>query len=69
LGELQSTIPSGVYMGRILLSIALIAGLSGVAFGQTMPASEIAPGGKLRVGMITGAVLGGAAEPVARFIA
>jgi polar amino acid transport system substrate-binding protein len=56
-------------MGRILLSIALIAGLSGVAFGQTAPASEIAPSGKLRVGMIASTVLGGVAEPVARFIA
>jgi len=55
-------------MGRVLLSIALLAGLSGVAFGQTAPASEIAPGGKLRVGMIAITVLGGVAEPVARFI-
>jgi polar amino acid transport system substrate-binding protein len=55
-------------MGRILLSIALLAGLSGVACGQTAPASEIAPGGKLRVGMIAITVLGGVAEPVARFI-
>jgi polar amino acid transport system substrate-binding protein len=55
-------------MRRLLLSIALMAGLSGVAFGQTVPASEIAPGGKLRVGMIAIAVLGGVAEPVARFI-
>ena len=55
-------------MGRVLLSIALLAGLSGVVFGQTPPASEIAPGGKLRVGMIAITVLGGVAEPVARFI-
>jgi len=55
-------------MGRLLLSIALLAGLVGVAFGQTSPASEIAPGGKLRVGMIAITVLGGVAEPVARFI-
>jgi len=55
-------------MGRILLSIALIAGLSGVAFGLTKPALEIAPGGKLRVGMIASTVFGGVAEPVARFI-
>ena len=55
-------------MGRILLSIALMVGLSGVAFGQTAPASEIAPGGKLRVGMIAGMAFGGMAEPVARFI-
>jgi ABC-type amino acid transport substrate-binding protein len=55
-------------MGRILLSIALLAGLSGVAYGQAAPASEIAPDGKLRVGMIAITVLGGVAEPVARFI-
>ncbi len=55
-------------MRRILLSIALLAGLSDVAFGQTALASEIAPGGKLRAGMIAIAVLGGVAEPVARFI-
>ena len=56
-------------MGRLLLSIAaLLAGLSGMAFGQTSPASEIAPGGKLRVGMIAITVLGGVAEPVAGFI-
>jgi polar amino acid transport system substrate-binding protein len=55
-------------MGRILLSIALLAGLSGVACGQAAPASEIAPGAKLRVGMIAITVLGGVAEPVARFI-
>jgi hypothetical protein len=56
------------HMGRILLSIALLAGWSGFAFGQTAPASEIAPGGKLRVGMIAITVLGGVAEPIARFI-
>jgi polar amino acid transport system substrate-binding protein len=55
-------------MGRILLSIAFLVGLSVLAFGQTVPASEIAPGGKLRVGMIAITVLGGVAEPVARFI-
>jgi polar amino acid transport system substrate-binding protein len=55
-------------MRRTLLSIALLAGLPGAAFGQTAPASEIAPGGKLRIGMIAIAVLGGVAEPVARFI-
>jgi ABC-type amino acid transport substrate-binding protein len=55
-------------MVRLLLSIALIASSSGMAFGQATPASEIAPGGKLRVGMIAIAVLGGVAEPVARFI-
>jgi ABC-type amino acid transport substrate-binding protein len=46
----------------------LLAGLSGVAFGQTTPAAEIAPGGKLRVGMIAITVLGGVADPIARFI-
>jgi ABC-type amino acid transport substrate-binding protein len=55
-------------MGRLLLSVALMAGLSGVAFGQTAPVSEIAPGGKLRVGMIAITVLGGVAKPVAKFI-
>ena len=55
-------------MGRILLSIALVACLSDAAFGQTPSVSEIAPGGKLRVGMIAITVLGGVAEPVARFI-
>lgn len=55
-------------MGRLLLSIALLAGLSGGAFGQTSPASEIAPGGKLRVGMIAITVLGGVAGPVAGFV-
>ncbi len=48
--------------------MALLASLSAVASGQTPPASEIAPGGKLRVGMIAITVLGGVAEPVARFI-
>ena len=55
-------------MGRLLLSIALLAGFSGAAFGQSSPASEIAPVGKLRVGMIAITVLGGVAEPVARFL-
>ena len=55
-------------MSRLLLLIAFLASLSGVAFGQQAPASEIAPGGKLRVGMIAITVLGGVAEPVARFI-
>jgi polar amino acid transport system substrate-binding protein len=55
-------------MGPLLLSIALLAGLSGVAFGQMSPASEIAPGGKLRVGMIAITVLGGVAEPVGGFV-
>jgi polar amino acid transport system substrate-binding protein len=55
-------------MSRIIfLSITLLASLSGMAIGQTAPASEIAPGGKLRVGMIAITVLGGVADPVARF--
>jgi polar amino acid transport system substrate-binding protein len=55
-------------MTRIFLSLTLLAGLSSMVFGQTAPASEIAPGGKMRVGMIAITVLGGVAEPVARFI-
>ncbi len=55
-------------MGRILLSMAFLAGLSAEAFGQGAAAPEIAPGGKLRVGMIAITVLGGVAEPIARFI-
>jgi hypothetical protein len=55
-------------MARFLLSIAVLASVSGVAFGQLVPASEIAPSGKLRVGMIAITVIGGVAEPVARFI-
>jgi len=55
-------------MARIFLIVALLLGVSGVAFGQTTPSSEIAPGAKLRVGMIAITVLGGVAEPVARFI-
>ena len=56
-------------MGRLLLSIAaLLVGVSGAAFGQTSLVSEIAPGGKLRVGMIAITVLGGVAEPVAGYV-
>jgi polar amino acid transport system substrate-binding protein len=55
-------------MRRLLLCVPLLAGLAGVAFGQTSPASEIAPGGKLRVGMIAITVLGGVGELVAGFI-
>jgi len=55
-------------MGRLLVSIVLLGSFSGIAFGQTSPASEIAPDGKLRVGMIAIPVLGGVAEPVARFL-
>jgi ABC-type amino acid transport substrate-binding protein len=45
-----------------------LAALSGVASAETPPASEIAPAGKLRVGMIAITVLGGVAEPVAVFV-
>jgi polar amino acid transport system substrate-binding protein len=55
-------------MGRLLSIAALLVGLSDVAFGQTSPASEIAPGGKLRVGMIAITVLGGVAEPIAGYV-
>ena len=55
-------------MRRLLLSIAVLGSFSGVALCQTSPASEIAPGGKLRVGMIAITVLGGVAEPVAGFV-
>ena len=55
-------------MKRIISSIALQTALSGYAFGQAGPAAEIAPASKLRVGMIAITVLGGVAEPVARFI-
>jgi polar amino acid transport system substrate-binding protein len=56
-------------MSRLLLLIAtMLAGLSEAAFGQISPALEIAPDGKLRVGMIAITVLGGVAEPVARFV-
>src|SRR5262249_30416476 len=67
--ELRSTFLSKeTDMGRLVLSIVLVAGLTGTAFGQTPPASEIAPGGKLHVGMIAITVLGGVAEPVAGFV-
>jgi hypothetical protein len=55
-------------MGRLLSIAALLVGLSDAAFGQTSPASEIAPGGTLRGGMIAITVLWGVAEPVARFV-
>ncbi len=55
-------------MRRLLLSIALMFALSNAAFAQTASTSEIAPEGKLRVGMISITVLGGVAEPVAKFI-
>ena len=52
----------GEHMRQILFSMALLVGLAGVAFGQTAPASEIAPSGKLRVGMIAITVLGAASS-------
>lgn len=55
-------------MNRLVFSIALLAALLGTAFGQKAPTLEIAPSGKLRVGMIAIAVLGGVADPVAKFI-
>jgi polar amino acid transport system substrate-binding protein len=55
-------------MRQIFFSMVLLMGLSGVAFAQAAPASEIAPTGKLRVGMIAITVLGGVAEPIAKFI-
>ncbi len=66
--ERLTFLTEGGHMGRILLSIAFLAGLFGVAFGQTTPALEIAPSGKLHVGVIAITVLGGVAEPVAKFI-
>jgi polar amino acid transport system substrate-binding protein len=55
-------------MGRLLPLIAALLAVSNAAFGQISPASEIAPSGKLRVGMIAITVLGGVAEPVAGFL-
>jgi len=55
-------------MRRILLSIALLATQISLVFGQSSIGSEIAPGGKMRVGMIAITVLGGVADPVAKFI-
>jgi polar amino acid transport system substrate-binding protein len=51
----------------ILLSIGLSVSLVSLVFGQNL-SSEIAPTGKLRVGMIAITVLGGVADPVARFV-
>src|ERR1700709_1895033 len=56
-------------MARLLLLIAtMLAGLSDAAFRQISPASASARGGKRRVGIIAITVLGGVAEPVARFV-
>jgi len=51
----------------ILLSIGLSASFVSLVFGQNL-SSEIAPTGKLRVAMIAITVLGGVADPAARFI-
>lgn len=55
-------------MRSTLFLMAFLFGWCGAAFAQPAPASELAPGGKLRVGMIAITVLGGVADPVARFI-
>jgi polar amino acid transport system substrate-binding protein len=52
----------------IFLLIAAIIALTSAALGQPNISSEIASAGKLRVGMIAITVLGGVADPVARFI-
>lgn len=56
---------------RTLLSafVFVAIGMHGEAWGQSAPGSDIAPGGKLRAGMIAIRVLGGVAEPVGKFIA
>ena len=51
----------------LLLSIGLSATLISAAFAQSL-SSEIAPAGKLRVGMIAIKAVGGIAEPVAKFL-
>jgi polar amino acid transport system substrate-binding protein len=55
-------------MRRFLLFIGLSITMISVAFGQADLSREIAPMGKLRVGMIAIAVLGGVADPIAKFI-
>lgn len=52
----------------IFLSIGIVIAVTSLAFGEPAISSEIAPSGKLRVGMVAIAVLGGVAEPVARFV-
>src|SRR5438128_2509160 len=54
-------------MRRILLPALALVAIGSTAFAQS-PASEIAPSGRLRVGMIAITVLGGVADPVAKFI-
>jgi ABC-type amino acid transport substrate-binding protein len=53
---------------RPCLALAVLALLPAAASAQDSLKAEIAPSGKLRVGMIAITVLGGVAEPVARFI-
>jgi polar amino acid transport system substrate-binding protein len=55
-------------MHRLLLSIGLSIAMISTAFGQSDLTRQIAPMGKLRVGMIAIAVLGGVADPIAKFI-
>jgi polar amino acid transport system substrate-binding protein len=56
-----------ILMSRAVLWIGLLISATSLAFGQnSFP--EISPKGKLRVGMIAIDVLGGVADPVARFI-
>ena len=52
----------------IFLLIGIMITLTSLALGQPNISSEIAPAGKLRVGMIAITVLGGVADPIARFI-
>jgi ABC-type phosphate/phosphonate transport system substrate-binding protein len=53
---------------RILLSVVVLLSLISLALGESNMSSEITSTGKLRVGMIAITVLGGVADPVARFI-
>jgi polar amino acid transport system substrate-binding protein len=50
------------------LLVGMMITLTSLALGQPNISSEIAPTGKLRVGMIAITVLGGVADPIARFI-
>lgn len=58
-------------MRRALLStvVFIAIGTHDTALGQSAPSIDIAPSGRLRVGMIAIQVLGGVAEPVGRFVA
>lgn len=55
-------------LSRFCLVLIALTLLPVAATAQDNPKAEIAPGGKLRAGMIAIAVLGGVAEPVARFV-